>query len=81
MFQSEDQIRFVFEARERHPGKPIAVCILGSKAVYDELFVLYERHQVPVYPSVERAARALGVLNRRRRHLARRRSAESDAAR
>ena len=39
------------------------------KDIYDELFVLYERNKIPVYPTVERAARALGALNRRRRYL------------
>ena len=71
MFRTEDQIRFVFEARERHPDVPIAVCILGDQGVYDELFVLYERNRIPVYPTVERAARALAALNRRRHYLAR----------
>lgn len=69
MLRSEDEIRFIFEARERHPEKPIAVSILGKKDIYDELFVLYERNKIPVYPTVERAARALGALNRRRRYL------------
>jgi acyl-CoA synthetase (NDP forming) len=72
MFRTEDQIRFIFEARERHPDTPIAVCILGDRDVYDELFVLYERNRVPVFPTVERAARALAALNRRRHFLARR---------
>jgi len=70
MFRYEDEIRFVLEAREKHPDKPIAVCILGFKNIYDELFTLYERNKIPVYPTVERAARVLGALNRRRRYLA-----------
>ncbi len=69
MFRSEDEIRFAFEARQKHPDKPIAACILGTKDIYDELFVLYERNKIPVYPTVERAARALGALNRRRKYL------------
>ncbi len=69
MFRSEDEIRFVFEARQKHPDKPIAACILGTKDIYDELFVLYERNKIPVYPTVERAARALSALNRRRKYL------------
>jgi acyl-CoA synthetase (NDP forming) len=71
MFRAEDQIQFVFEARKRYPHKPIAVCILGDQRIYDGLFVLYERQNIPVYPGVEAAARALGALNRRRQHLAR----------
>jgi acyl-CoA synthetase (NDP forming) len=69
MFRSEDEIQFVLEAMERHPDKPIAVCILGTQDIYAELFVLYEKNKIPVYPTVERAARALGELNRRRRYL------------
>ena len=71
IFRSEEEIQFVLEAKEKYPHKPIAVCIIGFKDVYDELFVLYERNKIPVYPTVERAARALGALNRRRRYLAR----------
>ena len=70
IFRSEEEIQFVLEAREKYPQKPIAVCIIGFKDIYDELYVLYEKNKIPVYPTVERAARALGALHRRRQYLA-----------
>ena len=44
------------------PGKPVAVAVLGSRPVYDELFNSFEDAQAPVYLTTPRAARALAAL-------------------
>lgn len=66
-----DLARFLIEARNKFPLKPLSLCIIGNKEHYEEVFHLLEREHLPVYQSPDRAIRALAALNRYRSYLAR----------
>jgi len=52
----------VSEVREKNPDKPIAFHIIGSKDMVDLWAKRLQGIGIPVYPSIERCAKALGVL-------------------
>jgi acyl-CoA synthetase (NDP forming) len=60
---------YVFEATRAHPGKPVAVCIIGDAAAYNQLFRIMEEAGVPVFVSVRRAVASLAALYKYRRFL------------
>jgi acyl-CoA synthetase (NDP forming) len=60
---------YVLEVTRAHPGKPVAVCIIGDAAVYSQLFQIMEEASIPVFVSVRRAVASLAALARYRRFL------------
>jgi acyl-CoA synthetase (NDP forming) len=60
---------YVLEGTRAHPGKPVAVCIIGDAAVYNQLFQIMEEASIPVFVSVRRAVASLAALYRYRRFL------------
>ena len=52
------------EIKEKHPGKPFTINIIGSKDMVDLWTKQLEDISVPVYPSIERCVRALGALSK-----------------
>jgi acetyl coenzyme A synthetase (ADP forming)-like protein len=60
---------YVLEVTRAHPGKPVAVCIIGEAAVYNQLFQILEEAKVPVFVSVRRAVASLAALYRYRHFL------------
>ena len=52
------------EIREKYPDKSFAINIIGSKDMVDLWTKQLENINVPVYPSIERCVRALGVLSK-----------------
>jgi len=52
------------EIAEKHPEKPLAINIIGSKDMVDLWTKQLHGISVPVYPSIERCVRALGALSR-----------------
>ncbi len=60
---------FVLEVSRAHPEKPLAVCIIGEAAGYNQLFQIMEEASVPVFLSVRRAVASLAALYKYRRFL------------
>jgi len=60
---------YVLEVTRAHPGKPVAVCIIGDAAIYNQLFQIMEEASIPVFVSVRRAVASLAALSRYRRFL------------
>ena len=60
---------YVLEVTRAHPGKPVAVCIIGDAAIYSQLFQIMEEASIPVFVSVRRAVASLAALARYRRFL------------
>jgi acyl-CoA synthetase (NDP forming) len=60
---------YVLEVTRGHPGKPVAVCIIGDAAIYSQLFQIMEEASIPVFVSVRRAVASLAALARYRRFL------------
>lgn len=52
------------EIRKKHPDKPIAINIIGSKDMVDLWTKQLENIGIPVYPSIQRCVRALGALSK-----------------
>jgi len=57
------------EIREKYPGKPLAINIIGAKDMVDLWTKQLESISVPIYPSIERCVRALSALNKYQRVL------------
>ena len=60
---------YVLEVTRAHPGKPVAVCIIGDAAIYSQLFQIMEEASIPVFVSVRRAVASLAALYRYGRFL------------
>jgi len=60
---------YVLEVTRAHPGKPVAVCIIGDAAIYSQLFQIMEEASIPVFVSVRRAVASLAALHKYRRFL------------
>lgn len=64
IFQPEKGVKALLEIRKKFPTKPLALCVIGHKDQAEILFQTLEREQLPVYPSPDRAMRALSALYR-----------------
>jgi acyl-CoA synthetase (NDP forming) len=60
---ASELFRDIFKyVEERCPDKTLAVCVMGEKEASEELYRTLETMNIPTYPSVERAVRALAAL-------------------
>lgn len=60
---SDEELRETFiEIRREHPGKPVAIHLIGGKQAVDRWSEILEEARIPVYPSVERCAKILAAL-------------------
>ncbi len=66
---SQVHAEYVLEATRAYPQKPVAVCIIGEAATYNQLFQLMEDAKIPVFVSVRRAVLSLAALYKYHRFL------------
>jgi len=64
----KSDLDYLKDIRQAYPQKPIAVCIIGSQDVYEQLFSIIEEMGIPVYPSVHRVVNSLATLYRYSQH-------------
>ena len=55
---------YLKDIRQAYPQKPIAVCIIGTQDIYEQLFSTIEEMRIPVFPSVHRVVNGLAALYR-----------------
>lgn len=64
VLKPENTARFLLEALDKYPSKPLAFCLIGDKERSEKIFHSLEKEHLPVYQSPDRAMRALSVLYR-----------------
>ena len=55
---------FLEDIKNAYPQKPMALCIIGVREVYEPFFRIAEEVGIPVFTSVRRAVNGLAALNR-----------------
>jgi len=61
MTETEKNAKIIVEAKKKWPGKPIIGCFLGGKFTRPGINLL-EKNNIPNYPDLKRAARAMKAL-------------------
>jgi len=57
-------VDFLEDIKKAYPQKPIAVCIIGRRDIYEQFFHIAEDVGIPVFTSVRRAVSGLAALYR-----------------